>query len=237
MNAWKSLHFITNTFEHFYKKNTWRWHHEFYSNHSKTWSKIWRKAPERKKTIKAKTMRANKKKKKYTWGFEETSQCKADIDRERLLPILCIEIVLKPKNLNNEFLISGPIVNSVGGGEETHTLKRKKLDTGNCWYLISLTYVLLYLISTVYDIIFCWQGYLFNSGTLAAKHLVDQYDNIWKKPARLTQPHCQQDIQLPLTGNRILQEISWIGIRNCWKKENWILKVLNNGLNLEIETW
>ena len=49
---------------------------------------------------------------------------KADFNRERLLPILCIEMVLRSKYLNNKFLISGPIVNSVGGGEETHTLKK-----------------------------------------------------------------------------------------------------------------
>ena len=52
-----------------------------------------------------------------------------------MLPILCIEMVLKSKYLNNKLLISGPIVNSVGGGEETHTLMKNGLilPTGQ-WY-------------------------------------------------------------------------------------------------------
>ena len=60
--------------------------------------------------------------------MKKKAKCKADINWERLLPILCIEMVLRSKYLNNKFLISGPIVNSVGGGEETHTLK--KVDAG-----------------------------------------------------------------------------------------------------------
>ena len=138
LNWWThENHYIIQLLTHFsiFTKTTWRWHHEFCSNHSKTWNKRWRKAPERKITLEHR--RCNNPR-NILELMKKKAKCKADFNRERLLPILCIKMVLRSKYLNNKFLISGPIVNSVGGGEETHTLIKNGLilPTGQ-WYALS----------------------------------------------------------------------------------------------------